>query len=208
MDASAGKPSGQLTVNAGFADGIQEGMTGVVWRKNKIKGQIELADVTVVSVTADDALCKYVLRVADLPLLKKDRVALIPVVPDEAAILARGIAALENRQCCEALLYFQRIFCLSRENSFVMSQISQCLAQFEAKMSGGLTEAEKQSERKQLWPNLELAEGHHQYGNYLAADLFLRRVGAVDSANAQAAALRDSIPAQNLAGLFSPERCK
>ena len=208
MDPAAGRPSGQLVVNAGYTDGVTEGMKGVVWRKNKVMGQVEVADLTVQSVTACDATCKFVVRVTDFQVLKKDRAALTPAIPAEADILARGMAAMDHRQCCDALLYFQRIFCLSRENAFVQGQISQCLTQVESRLTGGLSDEEKEFERKRQWQNLELAEGHHQYGNDLAAYLYLRQVLAVDSTNAKAVALKDSIPDPDLGALFSPEKCK
>ncbi len=208
VDAATGRLSGQLVVNAGYTGGLTEGMTGVVWRKNKIKGQVEIADLTVQSVNACDATCKFVVRVSDFQVLKKDRASLTPLPPAEADILSRGITAMDNRQCCDALLYFEKIYCPSRDNTFVQGQISQCLSQVENRLSGGLSDEERQTERMRQWQNLELAEGHHQYGNELAAYLYLRRVLAVDSTNATAVALRDSIPQQDLTALFSPERCK
>lgn len=208
IDEATKRPSGQVVIGSGYAAGVEEGMSGVIWRKNKYKGQLEVADVTVVSVTAEDALCKYVLRVPDFQVLKKDKASLTPNAHQDADVLARGIAALDNGQCFDALMYFERIYCQSRDNAFVQQQIAQCLVRVESHRSGTATDEEKQAGRSRQWQNLELAEGHHAVGNELAADMYLRRVLAVDSTLARAVALRDSIPAQDLTALFSPERCK
>lgn len=204
----AGLPSGDLVISAGYINGIDKGMTGVVWRKNKYKGQLELADIQVIEVSPYDAVCRYTQRYPDLFVLKKDRVSVTPVVPPEADILARGIEALDNRRCFEALMYFERIFCATRDNAFVQQQISQCLSQVQQKLAGGLSEEEKRQLRSQLWNDLELAEGHHLAKNDLAADMYLKRVLAADTSVVKATTLRDSIPAQDYTSLFSPTRCK
>ena len=205
---SGSLPSGNLVISAGYINGIDSGMTGVVWRKNKYKGQLELADIQVIEVSPYDAVCRYTQRVPDLFVLKKDRVSLTPIVPPEADILARGIEALDNRRCFDALMYFERIFCATRDNAFVQQQISQCLSQVQQKLAGGMSDDEKRQVRSRVWDDLELAEGHHQAKNDLAADMYLKRVMAADTSVVKATALRDSIPAQDYTSLFSPARCK
>jgi len=208
VDAASGMPTGKLVINAGFLDGVSEGMSGVVWRKNKYQGQLEVADFEVVEVTPYDATCKYIVRHPSLFVLKKDRASLTPAAPDEADILARGITALEKRECFEALLFFERIFCSTQDNGFVQQQIGECRRQVEQRLSGGLSEEEKRDVRGKMWDDLEIAQGHHEHKNDLAADMYVNIILAVDSGNATAAALRDSIPEQDLSALFSPERCK
>jgi len=207
-DAASGMPSGKLAINAGFLSGVAEGTTGVVWRKNKYQGQLEVADFEVTEVTPYDATCRYTVRHPSLFVLKKDRASLTPVEPEEADILARGMTALENRECFEALLFFERIFCSTQDNAFVQQQIAECRRQVEQRLSGGLSEEEKRHVRAKMWDDLEIAQGHHEHKNDLAADMYVSVILAADSGNATAAALRDSIPPQDLSALFSPERCK
>jgi hypothetical protein len=207
-DAASGLPSGRLVIDAGFLDGVSEGMSGVVWRKNKFQGQIDVADFEVTEVTPYDAACSYTVKHPSLYVLKKDRASLTPAVSDEADILARGITALEKRECFQALLFFERIFCANRDNAFVQQQIAECRRQVEQRLSGGLSEDERRRVRAAMWDDLEIAQGHHEYKNDLAADMYVKIALAADSTNATASALRDSIPQQDMSALFSPERCK
>ncbi|MEW5795536.1 MAG: hypothetical protein AB1772_04165 [Candidatus Zixiibacteriota bacterium] len=208
VDRATGLVSGELIIGAGYINGIDSGMSGVAWRKNKYKGQLEVADIMVVEVSPYDAVCRYTLRHPDLPVQSKDKASLTPATRQDAEILAKGIEALDNRLCFDALLFFERIFCPNLENRFVQSQISQCLDHVQKKLAGGLSDDEKRLLRSRLRDDCELAEGHHRAKNALAADMYLKRILAVDTALARAAALRDSVPDQDYVSLFSPTRCK
>ena len=64
-------PTGEVVIKAGYLDGVEAGMTGTVWRKNKYKGQIDIADLEVTEVSAYEATCKYTVRHIDFFILKK-----------------------------------------------------------------------------------------------------------------------------------------
>jgi len=201
-------PAGEVVAKAGYLDGIEVGMTGTIWRKNKYKGQIDIADIEVTKVLAYEAICKYTVRHADIFVLKKDRVALEPVVHTEADILARAIDGLGKDNCFDALLLFENIFCATLDNAFVQTQITKCLSRVNKRLVTGPPEDQKKRIGILVRDYVELATRHHKYKNDLAADLYLKRIVALDAGNSKAAALRESVPDLDYATLLSPTRCE
>ena len=208
VDAVSKLPTGQVFIKAGYIDGVEEGMTGIIWRKNKYKGQIDIAEIEVVEVAAYEATCQYTMRHPDFFVLKKDRAALEPVEHTDADILAQAVEALDDNRCFEALLYFEYIFCATIDNSFVQQRIAECYKRVKQQLATLATALPARKARLMISDYLELAKRHHKYKNDLAADLYLRRIIAIDSANADAAALRDSVPTQDYSTLLSPARCE
>lgn len=208
IDKELRLPAGEVVVKAGYLDGIEVGMTGTIWRKNKYKGQIDIADLEVAEVSAYEAICKYTVRLADVFVLKKDRVALEPVVHTEADILARAIDGLGKDNCFDALLLFENIFCATLDNTFVQGQITECLSRVNRRLTTGPPEDQKIQTWILVRDYLELATRHHKYKNDLVADLYLKRIVALDADNAKAAELRKSVPDQDYATIFSPARCE
>jgi len=207
IDKERRLPAGEVVVKAGYLDGIEVGMTGTIWRKNKYKGQIDIADLEVTEVSAYEAICKYTVRHADFFVLKKDRVALEPVDHTEADILARAVDCLGKDNCFDALLLFENIFCATLDNAFVQAQITDCLNRVNRRLVTGPPEDQRKRIRILVWDYVELATRHHKYKNDLAADLYLKRIATLDADNAKAAVLRESVPDLDYAMLLSPSRC-
>jgi hypothetical protein len=208
VDQNSGQPTGHLVVNGGYLNGIEEGMQGVVWRKNKYKGQLELADFTVAKAGPYDAIGTFVLRHGDLFIQKKDRVTLTIADHSEADIVARAIATLDADCCLDALLYFEKIYCANKENDFVLKKIEECQTRVEKKLAGGSPLGADSVEQLDIWEQLEVAESLHECKNDLAADLYLKRIYSQDSTMTKAEELRQLVPAQDFSTLLSPQHCK
>ncbi len=208
IDSETKLPTGKVIVGAGYIDGLEAGMTGTIWRKNKFKGQIDIADITVIEAKAYEAVCSYMVRHQDFYVLKKDRAALEPVERADADILAHGIDALDNGCCFQALLFFENIFCATQDNAFVQAKIQDCKSRVETWVAGGSTDGGPKMKSAEVRDCLELAERHHKYHNDLAADLYLKQVLSTDSTNAKAVALRSSVPVQDFTALLSTSRCE
>jgi hypothetical protein len=207
IDQESKLPTGTVIVKAGYIDGVNDGMTGTIWRKNKFKGRIDIADIEVVEARPYEAVCRFTVRHPDFYVLKKDRAALEPVERDNADILARGIEVLDNGLCFQALLYFERIFCDTQDNSFVQAKIKECQGRVEVRLAGQSAGEPRKMQLSDMVDYLELAERHHEFDNDLAADMYLKQVLAADSSNTAAAALREAVPDQDFAVLLSPARC-
>lgn len=208
-DPATGMPSGRLVVQAGYLDGVDEGQSGMVWRKNKFTGQLEIATFEVTDVAPYESYGIFIVRHPDFYVLKTDRVNLRINARSDADVLARAIGSLDLGRCFDALLYFDRIYCANVDNSFVMGQANECRQRVEKRLSappGSSTAAE--SKRLDVYEELEVAEGHHIHKNDLAADLHLKRVMTLDPNNRAAAELRKEVPETALSTLFSPARCK
>jgi len=208
VDQSSGKPTGRLVVNGGYLSGIAEGVTGVIWRKNKIKGQIEVADLTITEVGPYEATGTYVLRHPDLFVQKKDRITLTVTVPSDADIVAKAVESLDDDNCFDAVLYFERIICPNKDNEFVLKKAEECQARAEKKLAGGIVTETGRARYLDIWEQLELVETLNEYKNNLAADIYLKRIFSQDSTLTKAKELRQLIPAQDLSALFSTGRCK
>jgi hypothetical protein len=207
IDKAKKLPIGKLVINAGYIDGVEEGMTGTVWRKNKFKGQIDIADIEVIEAKPYESVCKFTVRHPDFYILKKDRAAVDQIERAEADILARGIEALDNDLCYQALLYFENIFCVTQDNAFVQQRIQDCRNRVEKQLADGITKEQQKKGHFRVKDCLELAERHHKYDNDLAADMYLKLVLATDSTNAKAIELRGTVPVQDFSALLSPARC-
>ena len=207
VDRTSRLPVGRIVISSGYIGGLEEGQIGTVWRKNKYKGQIEIADLEVVEADAYEATCRFTVRHPDFYVLKKDKAQLEPATHGEVDILARAIDALDHGRSFQALLYFESIYCSTRDNEFVQKQIQNCHSLVEERLTTVPSEDDRRKERSRIRDFLELAERHHKYHSDLAADLYLRRVLAVDSANTQAASLRALVPIADYSALLSPERC-
>lgn len=208
VDQASGHPTGRLVVNGGYLDGIEEGLTGVVWRKNKIKGQIEVADLTISEVGPYEATGAYVLRHPDLFVQKKDRITLTVAAHSDADIVARAIESLDNNSCFDAVLYFEKILCPNKDNEFLMKKAQECQARAETKMAEGSATDIGRAGQLDIWEQLEVAETLHEYKNDLVADLYLKRIFSHDSTMTKARELRQLVPAQDLATLLSTVRCQ
>ncbi len=208
IDRDRQRPAGDVVIKGGYLDGVEVGMTGTVWRKNKFKGKVDMADVEVTEVSAYESTGRYIVRHVDFFLLKKDRVALEPVVHSEADILATAVDRLGADKCCDALLLFENIFCAMTDNSFVQAQISECLTRVNRKLAEGPPEDKRKRLGLTVRDYLELATRHHKYKNDLAADMYLKRIATLDATNQKAAELRQSVPHQNYESLLSPARCE
>ena len=208
VDQSSGQPTGHLVANGGYLDGIEEGLKGVVWRKNKYKGQLELADFTVTESGPYEAVGTFVLRHPDLFIQKKDRVTLTVAAHTDADIVARAIATLDVDRCFDALLYFENIYCANKENDFVLNKIKECRSRVENKLVEGSSLDEDRGRQLDIWEQLEVAESLHERKNDLAADLYLRRIYSQDSTLTKAKELRKLIPTQDFSKLLSPKNCK
>ena len=208
FDTDRQLPAGEVVVKAGYVDGVEPGMTGTIWRKNKYKGQIDIANLEVTEVSAYEATCRYTVRHVDFFVLKKDRVALEPVSHTEADILAEAIEYLGSDRCFDALLLFENIFCATLDNAFVQAQITECLNRVNQQLTAAPPEGQKKRIRILVRDYLELATRHHKYKNDLAADLYLKRIAVLDADNRKATALRESVPIQDYATLLSPARCE
>jgi len=208
VDQSTSRPTGRLVVNGGYINGIEEGLKGVVWRKNKYKGQLELADFTVVEAGPYESIGTFVLRHPDLFIQKKDRVTLTVVVHTDADIVARAITTLDTDNCFDALLYFEKIYCANRENDFVLKKIEECLTRAEKILVKGSALGTNRNKQLDIWEQLEVAESLHECKNDLAADLCLRQIYSQDSTLTKGKELRQLVPVQDFSTLFSPQRCK
>lgn len=207
LDRERQRPAGEVIVKAGYLDGIEVGMIGTIWRKNKYKGQVDIADLEVTEVGAYEATCKYTVRHKDFFVLKKDKIALEPANHSPADILATAVDRLGQSNCFDALLLFENIFCASTDNAFVQAQISECVSRVNQRLAEAPSEKSTNRIGLMIRDYLELATRHHKYKNDLAADLYLKRITSLDADNAKAAALREVVPNQNYAALLSPERC-
>ena len=89
----------------------------------------------------------------------------------------------------------------------MLGQVQECQRRVEKRLTegnGGLSK----SDRGDKWEQLEVAEGHHKYENYLVADMYLKCVMSIDSTNKAAIKLREKVPDQDFSALLSPERCE
>lgn len=201
-------PTGQVTLKAGYLDGIEPGLSGVIWRKNKYKGQIDIADFEVTEVAAYESTCNYTVKHPDFYVLKKDQATMEVVVRQDADILEVAMESLGNGHCFEALLYFDAIYCATRDNAFVQQQIAECRRQVSARLADTTTTGGERKARLLIQDLLEKAARHHKYKNDLAADLLLKRAIALGCSNSEASTLREAIPQQDFATMLSPSRCK
>jgi len=208
VDQASGRPAGRVVVNGGYIDGIEKGMTGVIWRKNKYKGQLEVADFTVVEVAPYEVVGTFVLRYPDLYVQKKDRITLTVATHSDADVVARAFESLDADRCFDALLYFEKILCANKENDFVLKRVEECRARVEKKLTEGTTTGAGHLKQFDIWEQLEVAEGLHEYKNDLAADLYLKRIYSEDSTLTKAKELRQLVPAQDFSTLLSPQHCK
>jgi hypothetical protein len=208
LDPATGMPSGRMVVKAGYLDGVQEGQSGTVWRKNKFAGQLVIADFEVIDVSPYEAYGIYIVRHPDFYPLKKDRVTLETQPRSEADILARAITSLDMGLCFDALLYFDTIYCANLDNGFIMSQVAECRTRVEKRLSAEPEGRGAESKRMNMYEELEVAEGHYEYENFLAADIHLKRVLTIEPTNSKAVELRKAIEEVDLADIFSPARCK
>ena len=62
VDRTSRLPVGRIVISSGYIGGLEEGQIGTVWRKNKYKGQIEIADLEVVEADAYEATCRFTVR--------------------------------------------------------------------------------------------------------------------------------------------------
>lgn len=209
VDRERQLPAGELVVKAGYLDGIEVGMTGTVWRKNKYKGQVVMADLEVTEVGAYESTCSYVVRHVDFFVLKKDRVGgLEPVEHSEADILATAVECLGKDRCFDALLMFESIYCSLLDNAFVQAQINDCRARVDQRLNAAAPDLPPHRLGLLVLDYVELATRHHKYKNDLAADLYLKRAEHLDADNAKAAALRAEVPEVDYTAHLSPERCE
>ena len=207
LNQASGRPGGRVVVSGGYINGIEEGMTGVIWRKNKFKGQLEVADFTVAQVAPYEAVGTFVLRHPDLYVQKKDRITLTIATHSDADIVARAVESLDADCCFDALLYFEKILCANKENEFVLKKIEECRTRAEKKLAEGTVSGAGYVKQLDIWEQLEVAESLHEYKNDLAADLYLKRIYSQDSTMTKARELRQIVPARDLSDLLSTSRC-
>jgi hypothetical protein len=193
-DSETKAPTGYVLIDGGWLEGIEEGATGTIWRKNRITGRVDLATLKVVRLAAHETQCSFVLTHPDHVVSSRDRVE-FEVVPRTAPdILAKAMAEFDNEKYCSAYMYFRGNDSLVAKNDFAKQVADQCRTQAQAQMTEALPEDERRRERVKLNDYLEIAQVYHERENNFMADYYVRRALAIDSSNSAAVKLRSQIP--------------
>lgn len=187
-------PKGGMRIWGGFNDGLDSGMTGTISRDDNVYGEVDIANVSIEWVDGEEAICNYTMARADFFIKPWDRASFMPTKPKSSEILERGLAAFSEGKPEEALSYLDNIWCLARDNQFVAQATEQCRQQLDARKAADLSRPEFISWRRQTLDFLRMAKKFNTAGNPHMARRYVNRVLLIDSSNAMARSILDSIP--------------
>ena len=194
IDSETKASKGRLLIDGGWLEGIEEGATGTVWRKNRFTGRTDVATVEIVNLAAHEAMCRFVVSYPDNRVMSKDRVEFETVPRKAADILDKAMAEFGNAKYCSAWMYFRGNDSLTADNEFARQLAEQCREQAKAEMAQGPDESERRRMRARLTDLLEIAEVYHKRENAFMADYYVRQAMTIDSTSPMVQKVRANIP--------------
>jgi TonB family protein len=187
-------PEGEIRIWGGFNDGLDSGMIGTISRENNVIGKAPVADLRVIWVDGEEAICHYEMKDSDFFIKPWDRATFIITKPASSAILERGLAAFSEGKPEDALSYLDNIWCLARGNQFVEQVTGQCRQHLKSKTAADLSKSERARWRRQTLDFLKMAKKFNAAGSPHMARRYVNRVLMIDSTNRMALTILDSIP--------------
>ncbi len=187
-------PKGHMVVDGGFVHGLDSGMIGSISQDNLYKGHVPIADVEITHVNGMEARCKFVMRDQETIVKPSDFARFRVAEPSASVILERALAVHAEGDYEHAMTYFDHIWCLTRDNPFVKQLADQCQEYLTSRKTADIPDIQLRRERRRANDYLSVAKKYLEWGEPFRAQRHIEHVLLVDSTNAIALRMKDTLP--------------
>ena len=188
-------PVGTVLINGGYEHGLAARQTGILWQDSTLEiGSVAVGTAIVLSTTAEEATCSIVsskeCRFKTLDL----RISIDPIPENDALCLEKGEAAFSTGDIERALYYFEKLWWVHQDNPLIRSRTEACRRLVDSAKATGLSETERQQEIDRLDRYVLIAHRYTKLNDHLMAELYLKRLLAIDSTHHKVRALQVVVP--------------
>ena len=181
----------RIIINGGCADGLRKDMKAAIWDDDGHGGQVKLAKVKVLNVTAFESLCEVV------PLKNKivSRYHLVRMEPDAISAeqrLTNGMLHFEKGKYEYALAYFESVEDDSVSTDRLASLKEECRLAIQASPIE-LSDEDISSLEEKSTSFLEMAEAYFRLSDWKNARRHLDRILVLDSVDELALELNEAM---------------